>query len=167
MNSRGFSLIELIVVMALIGILLTLATLNFSTWQRKAQVERQVKEMYADIQNARSQAAFTKQRQAVVFGAQKLTFRRYSTSNDAAGTTVTVKNLPLPFTRTGWNQPAPDTILFDTRGIMTDPLFIKVICISTDVDAAYDALIISGAITTMGKVTNRGTACGQNNVTQK
>lgn len=166
MNSRGFSLIELVAVIGIIAVMLALATLSFSTWQRKAQVEREVKEMYADIQNARSQAAFTKQRQAVVFGTQTLTFRRYSSSNDAVGTTVSVKNLVFPFTRTNWIQPAPDTVLFDTRGIMADPI-IKVICITTDVDAAYDALIITPTITTMGKVTNRGTACGQNNVTQK
>lgn len=166
MDKRGYSLVELIVVVGLIATLLALAMLDFSTWQRKAQVEREVKEMYADVQNARSQATFTKQRQAVVFGAQSLTFRRFSSSNDAAGTTVSVKNLSLPFTRTNWTLPASDTVLFDTRGVMSDPI-IKVICITTDVDAAYDALIITPAITMMGKVTNRGTACGQTNVTQK
>ena len=166
MDRRGFSLIELVVVVSLIAMLLALAMLDFSTWQRKAQVEREVKEMYADVQNARAQAAFTKQRQAVVFGTKMMTFRRFSSLNDAIGTTVSVKNLPLSFTRSNWTQPASDTILFDTRGVMSDPL-IKVICITTDVDAAYDALIITPVITTMGKVTNRGTACGQTNVTQK
>jgi hypothetical protein len=44
---------------------------------------------------------------------------------------------------------------------------IKVICFTTTEDAAYDALIITPALTSMGKVTNRGSLCAETNVTQK
>ncbi|MDD2539921.1 MAG: type II secretion system protein [Desulfuromonadaceae bacterium] len=167
MNSRGFSIIELIVVIGIISILLTLATINFGAWQRKSMVERYTKELYSDVQDARMRAAFTKRVQRIEFGAQKVVFRSFLNEGDAVGTIVSTKNLPLSFTRNTADVPAPSNFIdFNTRGIMIDPN-IQVICFTTTEDAAYDALIITPALTSMGKVTNRGNACARTNVTQK
>lgn len=167
MKNRGFSIIELIVVVGLISLVLGIAALDFASWTRKAQIERQVKELYADIQAARLDAAFTKQRRGVEFGANQVIFRRFSTNEStAAGTGISTKSLPFAITRTTWVNPADGQIVFDTKGVMADPI-VKVICVTTDIDASYDALIITPAITNMGKVTNRGVACGQDNVIQK
>ena len=167
MNRYGYSLIELIVVIAILAILLALATIDFNTWQRKSIVERYTKELYSDIQNARMKAAFTKKRQRIVLGTQQAQFWSYSSEGDLGGTNVSTKILPLSLTlNAGWT-PA-NIIDFDTRGIMNDPVPpAKVICFTTTVDAAYDAVIITGALTSMGKVTNRGSFCAQTNVTQK
>ena len=163
MNRHGFSLIELIVVIGMIAILLTVATLDFGAWQRKSIVERYTKELYSDVQDARMRAAFTKVRQSVEFGSPQVVFRRYTSEFDVAGTIINTKRLPLSFTLNGgWANP----IFFDTRGIMSDPI-IKVVCMTTTEEAAYDALIITPALTNMGKVTNRGNACARTNVTQK
>lgn len=168
MNRRGFSLIELIVVIGLVSVLLTVATLNFGAWQRKSLVERYTKEIYSDIQDARMRAAFTKVRQGVEFGAQQVVFRRFSSEGDVAGTVVTTKALPLSFTKNTWTQPTATRIDFDTRGIMIDQVPVaKVICFTASEDAAYDALIITPALTSMGKVINRESACARTNVTQK
>lgn len=167
MNRHAFSLVELIVVIALISVLLALATLNFGAWQRKSMVERYTKELYSDVQDARMRAAFTKIRQSVEFGGQQVIFRKYSSEGDVAGKIDTTKSLPLSFTRnTDWTNPTSNRIDFDARGIMIDPI-IKIVCISTNEDAAYDALIITPALTSVGKVTNRGSACARTNVTQK
>jgi len=167
MNRDGFSLIELIIVIGLMSILLALATLDFGAWQRKSMVERYTKELYSDIQDARMRAAFTKKPQRVEFGAQQVIFRSFSSEGDVLGTKISTKILPLSFTlNSGWT-PA-NLIDFDTRGVMSDPVpSAKVICFTTTEDAAYDALIITPALTSMGKVTNRGSACAQTNVTQK
>lgn len=166
MDNKGFSLIELIVVMVIIAILLAIVALNFSDWLQKAQVERQVKEMYSDIQGARMRAAFTKQRQSVEFGANSLAFRRYSTLNDILGTSVTTKSLPLSITRSSWITPVDGRLEFDTKGVSTDAN-IKVICINNTVNAPYDALVITQTLINLGKVTPLGASCVQNNVTQK
>jgi len=167
MGKRGFSLIELIIVIGLIAIMLSLATIEFGTWQRKSIVERYTKELYSDIQDARMKAAFTKRVQRLEFGAQQVVFRSFSSAGDVAGTIVSTKRFPLAFTRNLSDSPAPaDLVDFDTRGIMSSPI-VQVICFTTTVDAAYDALIITPALTSMGKVTNRGNACARTNVTQK
>lgn len=166
MERRGYTLIELLVVMTIMAVLLGLATINFNNWQNKNMVERHVKELYSDIQEARMNAAYTKMRQGVEFSAQQVTFKRFSSDYDMVGKVVSTKQVPMTLNRTNWSSPAANRIDFNTSGIMSDPV-IKVICFSTTVDAAYDALIITPALTNMGKVTNRGAKCGQNNVTQK
>ena len=165
MNKHGFTIIELIIVIGLAALLMSLATLDFGSWQRKSGVERYTKELYSDLQDARMKAAFTKVRQGVQFNAQQVVFLRYSSENDAGGTTVTTKNLPISITTNGGWTPA-NRINFDTRGIMSDPV-IKVVCFTTTENASYDALIITPALTSMGKVTDRGSACARTNVTQK
>lgn len=165
MRNNGFTIVELIVVIALMSILLTVATLDFSAWQRKSQIERYTKELYSDVQNARMNAAFTKKRQRVEFYSQQVRFRSFSTIGDTAGTLLSTKTLPVPITTNFSASPQSNQVEFDTRGIDNDAI-IKVVCFTTTVDAMYDALIITPALTSMGKVTVRGT-CARTNVTQK
>ena len=60
MKRNGFSLIELVVVIAIMGTLIAIGALGYSSMTRKAGVEGQVKTMYADLMNARSQALYRK-----------------------------------------------------------------------------------------------------------
>lgn len=165
MNRSGFTLVELLAGIGIMAILLTIASLQFGTWQRKSHVERHTKELYSDLQDLRTKALFTKVRHGVEFGVKQFVFRSYSSEFDGTGTVLTTKNIPLSFTRNSSDSPA-DQIIFDTRGIMSDPT-VQVICITTNVDAAYDAVLITPALTSMGKVTNRENACARTNVTQK
>jgi len=54
MGVRGFSLMELMVVLAIFATLLSIATLDFNAMTKKAQIERQTRELFADLNQART-----------------------------------------------------------------------------------------------------------------
>ena len=108
MNKRGFSIVELVLVIAIIGILAGIVSINFATWQQKYQIEGQVKEMLADLTSVRMMAIQTKKEHRVFLNPLSYTFRRYSSESDpktiAGG--VQVLNKPLKYTIT-WPTTAP------------------------------------------------------------
>ncbi len=55
-KNRGFSLIEIVVVISIISILVVAAGFSFVGWIGKYRVESQIKEMYTDFTNARVRA---------------------------------------------------------------------------------------------------------------
>lgn len=75
----GFSLIELIIVIALIGILTSMATFGFRDFQQKSRVESQVRQMASDIGELRIRAITMKQRHNIVLNESSYLFQSYST----------------------------------------------------------------------------------------
>jgi prepilin-type N-terminal cleavage/methylation domain-containing protein len=53
MKNSGFTIIELITVMAILGIMFGVSAIYARDWLERYQVEVQTKEMYADLMNAR------------------------------------------------------------------------------------------------------------------
>lgn len=88
--SRGFSLIELMVVMAIISTLLGAATIGYHEWQVKYNVEAQVKMMATDFSELRVRAMTTKQRQSITVNKQNYVFKSYSSDDEPleAGTVM-------------------------------------------------------------------------------
>ncbi|QOX79207.1 prepilin-type N-terminal cleavage/methylation domain-containing protein [Trichlorobacter lovleyi] len=129
MSNRGFSLTELIVVIALISIMLAVVTLNFNDWQVKYNIEAQVKEMLTDLTDVRSRAISTKQQHRVILNPTSYTFRRYSSEFDAAGTEVFRRPLKYQiqqFSTGTYSAFSNFTLTFDDRGYTTSLVTIAV-----------------------------------------
>jgi prepilin-type N-terminal cleavage/methylation domain-containing protein len=143
MTRNGFTLVELIVVMAIIGILLAVGTMEFHRYTLQAGIEGQVRTMYADLMKARSEAIMQK-------------VDRYfnvdvTSGRIAIATTVNVFVAPL----VQWSFKYPvatdfsDVIYFDTRGVADGT---KTICVGTSGNpAAVDSIQVGQTMIVMGK----------------
>lgn len=159
-NNNAFTLVEVLVVIVIIGLLLSIGTIDFVKYFDKAKIEGQTKELYADLMLARTQA-ITKQRanRVVISAAQ---FAMYSTQ--AAGALEYTKILKYPVTWAGGGT--SKTIDFDERG-----LFDIVnngntsICVNGSVAdiAVYNSVVVFSTRMQMGKL-HIGGSCASTNI---
>lgn len=165
MNREGFSLIELIVVIGIISILLSLATIDFHQWQRKANIEKEAKELYADLMYIRQQAMVTGMTHRFrIVSANNIIVLRLSSEDDVVGTQVLQKSLPNPISKSSWTDPTGNDIDFNSRGMMAD-VDGKALCISSDADPAYDSIVIQQSRISLGKNTELGSSCDPSKIT--
>ena len=81
MKNAGFSLIELVIVIGLIGIILAIATVNFNSWTKKAQVESQTRTLFANLNQARVDAMQHKQPRSIMLQTNMYVYRQYTSEN--------------------------------------------------------------------------------------
>lgn len=156
MRQNGFSLVELIVVIAILAILLSIATLQFNQYVMKSAIESQVRTMFTDLMAVRSQALFEKRDRAVRVTAT--TFSIYS-SGLATGTPVLQRDLKYSVIV---NSSLPYTVTFNSRGVI-DAVQNASICIEPSGNpGAIDSLVLSKTRIQMGK-RDAGTTCSADN----
>ncbi len=158
MSERGFTLVEMLMVIAIIGILTTIGTFQFSSYQKKSAIDSQTRIMYGDLMELRNKALFEKSNR--LFRLKSTTSYALYASEDGTATPLETKTLKMPIT---WNGTAD--IIFDTRGMLKD-LSNKTICVVEENASPVDSIVVSATRIQLGKL-DEGAACAANNVTAK
>lgn len=156
MNKKGFTLIELVFVILILGVLLAIAGISGRVMLNKYRVESQTNEMYVDLMSARARAM---QRSRMHF--VELTATRYTVYEDtntgpdgnetlepALDTQVVRKDIN-PLYAIAWNNGAVP-ITFDTRGLISPERSVWVSSAS-DFGSAYSCIVISATRILMGE----------------
>ncbi len=188
MKKDGFSLIELLVVMIILGIVASLGTVSFTGWVRKHNLESQVKEMYTDLMSARLTAMHQNRTHFVTLSTNQLKAyedtdpapngdgtltlgsdnplclweRKRGDSVDAAcpsNSSSSYKNLQFATT---WNGAA--TLEFNARGLSNAD---KSICVFSAHNPSYDCIVVSATRIRMGKLVSQSGGCNSGNCEQK
>jgi prepilin-type N-terminal cleavage/methylation domain-containing protein len=81
-SKKGFTLIEIIITMAIIGIVSAIAIPNFSKWKEKHEIEGQAQKVYFDLMLARTAAIKSNNDVRVTFNLVANTYTVHEDSNN-------------------------------------------------------------------------------------
>ncbi|MBI1811028.1 MAG: GspH/FimT family pseudopilin [Nitrospirae bacterium] len=149
-NTRGVTLTELIIVIAIVGILVVALGFSFQDWIGKYKVEAQTKQIYSDLMNARARAMQFNR----IYYVQSVGARSYSLIEDANDNSVNddaaIAGFPKPNFEYDitWGVVAMP-ITFDKRGNITNT---GTISIASTFSPDYDCIFIEQTRINMGQL---------------
>lgn len=115
MQSRGFSLIELLTIVGILSILYAIGTLSFNTYQKRYRTDAQTRFLFSEIQKARADAVC--QRRGTRIKVYRDRFERYSTYQDDTSGVQPLQTHTLRFPVI-WSQDGEVHIIdFEPQGI--------------------------------------------------
>lgn len=159
MGRNGFTLVELVVTVAVMLFLASLATIQFSKMRTKASIEKELKMIYADLMEIRTRALYEKTPLAAKF--TRTSFHVYP-GVDTSSAPIITRTLPHAV---AWSRTGSSFVLkYDTFGITNNPVTL---CIEPDDEnsSSVDSLVISKTRIRMGK--REASACKSESVALK
>lgn len=172
MNRRGFTLIEMIITIGVMGILLAIASLRFRSINDNAGIEKEARELRANITAVRMAAMQNGQITALFFGPKSFIQKTYTSLNQnvtASGTLVGTTS----YTTTSNNSyivqrpkgvaldSAVDCVQFDTRGFTTancaNSYNLTLVVTPVSYSGGNNCIVVETARTTIGRMANVST----------
>lgn len=158
MQARGYSLVEMVIVIAVISILLAVGTIGFNAYARRYRAEAQTRMIYSELQKARGKAAFERRQLQVMMFADRLEVYSSLAGNGAAPSASLSLSSPVVMSST------VKIIVFDGRGLTSD---LGSVCLAdAGTGSAVDSVVIHKVRTSIGKK-DKGDACNSDNITKK
>lgn len=154
MTQRGFTLVELMVVVSLVALLMAWGIPAYSTWSARENVEAEIARLYGDLQYARMTAYGDKNLTGIYWGGgANITRYLIMTNTNANGTSIdngatqmgaAVSTTKNPLTVTA-NQ---NSVSFDGRGFLytgdtNDPATQLTFYITPDYGAGADCVSVT------------------------
>ncbi len=165
MRSRGVSLLELVVLMALVSILLTIATLEFKEYLKHSRMEAQTRLLYGQLLKARVDAVC--QRKTVRVKIYPDRFELYSSQLDNVNGVEPLQTnlLSYPITcNRAWGSDGGYSIDFERDGLSNQNFSI---CLEpSSGSGAVDSITMFSTRISIGKK-DGGDACNTDNITAR
>ncbi len=152
MHNKGVSAMELIIVIAVIGILFVGLGVSYQNWMGKYRVEKAVKELYSDLMHARVLAMEKNRKHYAVLNSDSYSIMEDTNDDDVANAgDATLKPFPKKIEYgLNWNN-SGNKIYFDKRGLLTPNRTLRFTSTS---DPDYDCMKISRTRILMGHYLN-------------
>jgi prepilin-type N-terminal cleavage/methylation domain-containing protein len=156
MNSRGYSLVEMVVVIGIVSILLAIGTLRFNEYMKRYRIEAQTRLIYSELLRARANALYQRRETRMKLYTNR--FEVYSSKADS-GAPIASQVLGYPIVWGGG-----DNVDFDERGMAVNN---QSICLDYgDGSGAVNSVVIFKTRVSIGKKDKQDDSCEGKNITK-
>lgn len=146
---RGMTLVELMTVVAILGVLLVILGFSFQGWLAKYKVEDQTKRLYTDITDARLRAMQKKRMTFVRLDANRYrTFEDTNTAPDGNGALDLAADTGVADTNTAYTINPTMTFSFDREGLAS---FAGTIRLESALSPDYDCITVQSTRIRIGR----------------
>jgi prepilin-type N-terminal cleavage/methylation domain-containing protein len=169
-GKKGFTLIELMVIISIISILAGLGMYYYRDWQKRYTLEGGVKQLYIDLMNTRVRAMERNRMHFVNLSAGGYSvYEDTNTPPDGNGTLDTGTPADTQLQSTTFSAllssvtvtaSGGSRIDLSTRGLATNN---HTICFFSNLSPGYDCIVISPTRILTGRIMNQGGACNADN----